>query len=128
MKVIATSMCTALLCGTVALAAESSFTKDFVSCFSYGLVTSAQKSTAGSKAAVLITNMYKADGSSSDYKKLKVQLGSNASQASEVTVTKGTTYDITLKSAQEKGKWLHMFAKGNNPSLDCKVSGYFNAH
>ena len=129
MKVVAISICTMLLCGTVAFASEISFTKKAVPKNKYVLVTYTDKSTTSKTAAVLITNLYKEDGSASTYQKLKVQLGADGMEAGAVTVTKGKTYDITLKSAyQAKGKYIHLFAMGNDPTLNCLASGYLNAH
>lgn len=113
-------------CTFVGSAAEATFSKKFVDSNQFTYVAAATKATKSSTADVKITEMYKSDGSSSSYQYLYVRASSDGSQK---RVKKGQYYEVNLPSSlQERGAWVSLYAKGNNPSLDCKVSGYWVVH
>ncbi len=127
-SVTSITLCIAtILCVTsLASAAESSFTKSSVDSNSYSFVTTEKKDTTSTTAAVKIENIYKADGSASNYSTVDVKA---TSSGTGVSVNKGSTVDISIPSgSQSSGSYVAMYSKGNIPWLDCKISGYWNVH
>lgn len=113
-------------CTLVASATESVFTKRPVDSNSYSYITSAKKETTTTTATVRITNIYKADGSSSWYSTVWVK---PTSTGTGVSVTKGAYCDVTIPSQfRTAGSWVNLYAQGNIPWLDCQISGYWIVH
>ena len=110
----------------VASATEVTFSKAYVDSNQYRSVTSAKKETTTTCADVKITDIYKADGSSSNYKKVYAK----ATYTGEsVLVTKGSYYELTIPASyRSAGNTVYLYAMGHNPSLDCKISGYWLVH
>lgn len=112
-----------------AFAAQSTVSKKFIDSNSWSYITAAKKDAKGSIATVLISQMYDSNKNVADYKKLKIQIGSNGAAASSTTVTKGTSTDITLNSGYTAaGTSLSFYGMGNDPALDCYIDGSFSAN
>lgn len=94
-------------------------------------VASCSKGTDKSSIAVDLYDIYKADGSESDYKKIKARFRSNGSNVldnkNEVTIRKDKDSVYKLKSEYRRpGVCINFRAMGNDPALDCKISGQFD--
>lgn len=107
-------------------AAETQFSAKFVDSNQYTYVCTAQQYSYSDDAALKITQIYKADGSASNYKRVYCK---SLLIGSAVLVEKGTWYDIPIpESLKGAGKNNDLYAMGHDPSLDCKISGYWNVH
>lgn len=115
-------------------AAHTTFSKALVEGNRYTYVTKKDKETSYKYVKLRINTMYTDDNKvASNYKKSKAQLrgydGSSyvrctISDDYGKTVEKGQDERFTLlKKYQAKGKTIKYYAKGNNPDLDCKISG-----
>lgn len=107
-------------------AAEMLFTSKYVDSNTYSEISTSTKQNSGSYGTVQITNIYKADGSSSDYQCVYCKATKNG----EVKlVYKGNWVDLKLPGDyQMPGRGVTLFAMGHNPKLDCRISGYWSAH
>lgn len=73
--------------------------------------------------------MYKVDGSSSNYTRLYVRLGSSGQQASQKLLTEGNWRSFTVDKAMHiLEQQSDFFVMGHDPSLDSRISDFFNAH
>ena len=127
-KIITGAITCLIIVGTVVgtNAAETQFAAKFVDSNQYTYVCTAQQYSYSDYAAVKITQIYKADGSSSNYKKVYCK---SMLIGEERLVEKGTWSDIPIHSSVKgAGKNNELYSKGNDPSLDCKISGYWNVH
>ena len=107
-------------------AAETQFWKKFVDSNEYTYVCTAQQYTYSDKAAVKITEIYKADGSSSNYKQVYCK---SMLIGEYKLVDKGSWEDLKIPdSVKGAGKNNDLYVMGHDPSLDCKISGYWNVH
>lgn len=102
----------------------ASFTKAFVDSNSYTYITQGTMTVAKTYAEVQITNIYDAKGNTSDYKYVKIKATANGE---EKKVKVGNTWTkVSIPSnCQFAGMSLPMLAMGNDPSLDCKITGYW---
>ena len=127
-KLIVGAITCLVMVGTVVgtNAAETQFTAKFVDSNQYTYVCTAQQYTYSDYAAVEITQIFKADGSLSNYKKVYCK---SMPVGTAVLVEKGTWSNIPIHSSVKGvGKSNDLYAMGNDPSLDCKISGYWNVH
>ena len=109
------------------LAGELSFNKKFVDSNSWTLIGSAVKDSDGSYGEVRISKMYDSNQEeAANYKKLKVKAAPNGNQT---LVYKGDWCEVPIPLAyQLKGTSIQLFGMGNDPSLDCYITGYWNVH
>lgn len=115
-------MATHLVCE----AKDASFSNAYVDSNTYSYVTSATALQYSSTADVLVTNILKADGSASNYKQVYCKA---TGSGTPVLVTKGTYYTLTVPiSNRGEGKSIGLYAMGNNPSLDCRISGIWKTY
>ena len=117
-----------MLLSTRALAAEKSFVKTKVDSNEWTYIVTATKADKGETCKVEISNIYKANGSNSNYEAVRGVIRSNtktASVSSNIRLGKKTTTIALLEAYQAKGTILSFYSMGNNPSLDCKISGTF---
>lgn len=113
-------------CTFVASATEAIFTKRSVDSNSYSYITTAKKETTSTTASVQVTNIYKADGSSSWYTTVYAKA---TSTGTPLSVVKGKYYDLTIPSSNRSaGSWVPLYSMGNVPWLDCQISGYWIVH
>lgn len=81
------------------------------------------KVTTDNKVNIRVDTIYKADGSSSDYSKIKIGLFNGATQVkSDSAITKGKTYNIEVEKKYQTTA-ISLNLKGNTTSLDAKVTG-----
>jgi len=85
--------------------------------------------TGDSNPKVKVTTIKKGDGKSSSYSKIKcfVVYGVATEASEHITVTKDTSTTLKIEKAshRKKGSKLTLKGYGNNPILDCQVSGTF---
>lgn len=124
------AMVCVLSIGTEVLAASKTFSKKFVDSNQWTTVVNARKDSTSGFCSVTIDDIYDADGNDCDYKKIKAVCYNSKKVAvnkSSYTVTKGKMCIMGYKSGFSViGKTMTLKAMGNNPSLDCKISGAFN--
>lgn len=106
------------------------FFKKFVDSNQWTTIINAKKDSTSGFCSVTIDDIYDADGNDCDYKKIKAVCYNSKKVAvnkSSYTVTKGKMCIMGYKSGFSViGKTMTLKAMGNNPSLDCKISGAFN--
>ncbi len=122
------AMILAMAIGITCFAAESNFSdeKIFVDSNQYTYITSAVKDNANSTPEVKITAIYDANKNDSDYRQIYVR---GTSIGTSILVSKGSWVEVPIPSgANRVGNNILLYGKGHNPSLDCYVSGYWNAH
>lgn len=118
----------ALVCSIVitAFATDTTFTQRYVDSNTFTQVVSLRKSATSDRATLTLSNIYKADGSTSNYQYI---LAKATNQGSTISVRKGTTRDLSIPEGYRAvGSLIVLYARGNNPSLDCRISGTFNAY
>lgn len=111
---------------SVCFAEGKTFEKRSVDSNTFVSVTGYTKTQTSGTADVKITEIYKADGSASNYKKVYAKVNRDGAEKS---IEKGTEDILDIPAnAQGKGTVIFLYCKGNNPSLDCQVSGWFDGH
>lgn len=129
LRTVVLTLCLVVLMASMAvsvLGTELVFTKAFVDSNQYTLVTGGYKETRSKTAEIYITEIYKADGSDSTYSRVYVRATGNGSK---ILVYKGEHTDITLPSDYwEANRYVALYMMGRDPSLDCRVSGYWIIH
>ncbi len=104
------------------MAKEVIFQKKFVDSNTWCSICTGTKDTTTSTTDLKINNIYKSDGSSSAYRKVKAKIAGGSS----TTAVKGSYVKVTVPSSKRaKGSVVSLQAMGNNPRLDCKISGYW---
>lgn len=107
---------------TLSAGAPISFVRADVDSNTYTYITSNTMTQSKTYAEVKITHILDANGSASDYRYVWVKATPNGT-AKKVEVGDFWT-KISIPSANQfAGMNIAMYAKGNNPSLDCKISG-----
>lgn len=115
-----------MLAATVCSAQEAVITKAYVDSNSYSYVTHAVKDTATDYATFSFTGIYKADGTTSDYRKVYAKANSSGT---EYSLSVGNSYNMTIPAGwRSAGSVVNLYCKGNNPKLDCRISGRWNVH
>lgn len=127
--VVAAIVCV-LSVGIEVLAASKTFSKAFVDSNQWTSIVSARKDSTSGFCSVTVDDIYDADGNTCNYKKVKVVCYNTTNVAvnnSSYTATKGKMCIMGYKSGfNVVGRTMTLKAMGNNPSLDCKISGAFN--
>ena len=101
---------------SVCFAEAKTFTKVNVDSNSYSSET----------ATVNITDIYKANGDPSNYRRVNAKATSTGTPEN---IEKGSDYELDIPSSyQGKGSMVTLYCMGNDPALDCKISGRFNAY
>lgn len=80
------------------------------------------------RTSVKVVDIFKADGSASSYKKVKAKMIVNTYNSDVQTVNKDTIYYFSVPSEYQTGWQYLLKAMGNNPSLDCQITGTFSIH
>ena len=112
---------------------SAAFSKVKVDSNEYTTIAKITKQIKYEYAYVTISDIYKADGSASNYQQIQAKVVYNDNGTwkicEEKAVKKGEKADFHLLiNAQRAGVTLRFRAMGNNPSLDCKVTGYFESY
>lgn len=117
--------------GTEVLAASTTFSHAKVDSNKWKSITKAKKSSTSGFCSVTVDEIYDEDGDECDYSKVKVTCyyGNNvAVTKSSYTATEGKMCIMQYKNGYNiKGRETKLKAKGNNPKLDCEITGAFNA-
>lgn len=124
---------TNIMAATVSDGVSTSYTKVKVDSNEYTTIAKVTKEKKYEYAYVTISNIYKADGSTSNYQQIKGKVVFNDAGTwkicEEKVVKKDTETKFILKNnAKYEGVTLRFRAMGNNPSLDCKVTGHFDSY
>lgn len=111
-------------------AASVPFSSKKVDSNEWTYVVSITRDTTKNSVGVNLSSILKADGSSSNYKNVraKYKVGSNNAldNLSESKLVLGQTVSVKLKPAyQKEGVKVEFYAMGNDPKLDCKITGRF---
>ena len=115
-----------MLTATVCSAKEAVISKAYVDSNTYSNIANAVKDTTTNNAVFNLTAIYKADGTASNYRKVYARANSNGI---EYSVSVGDYCSMTIPAgSRSAGRRVYLYCKGNDPSLDCKVSGYWNVH
>ena len=131
-KVMVSAIVIVSITGSIgADAVATGFKYAYVDSNQYTKVTSYTKVSEKKAIGVMLNNIYKADGSSSDYKKIKAKFRSGGCNVldnkNEVTICKNENNVYLLKSKYRcPGVSITFSAMGNNPALDCQISGIFD--
>lgn len=127
-----------LLASTDVMAASGlvskAFSKVYVDSNTFTTIAKITKQQSYGFAYVTIDGIYKADGSSSNYQKIQGKVHYKSGDdwkicGSQTTIVKGTQAVFTIpKAGSAAGTTLRFRAMGNDPSLDCKISGHFDTY
>lgn len=106
-------------------AAIVSFTKVHVDSNSFNIAVGGTKAIGGDDEGKLyISNIYKSDGSASNYSAVYAKTTYSAPQT---LVSKGVNTTLKIYPGMlEEGDYVPVYMKGRNSALDCKVSGTWN--
>lgn len=104
------------------------FAKEYVDSNEWTYICYSIRSSKATDLEVKITNIYKADGSDSNYKKVKVYCSGGGYDFSTKTAPLNITvsYDVPVNYGAS-GTTYKLYAMGNDPSLDCQITGSFMA-
>lgn len=81
-----------------------------------------------SRTGLYVNEILKTDGSNSSYKKVKAKMIVNVYNSDVLTVNKGNVYYIDVPDQYRDYGGYMLSAMGNNPSLDCLISGGFSIY
>lgn len=110
----------------VILGAEVSFNRKYVDSNTWTYTATDRKETKTDDAELKITQLLKADGSSSDYWRIYAKA---TSSGAKTYVEKGSYWDIPIpEDYREAGKSVSLYLMGHLPSLDCRASGHWVVH
>ena len=132
--IIALAMAICLLPQVNALASVStrdgitSFYKQPVDSNTFTCVCAAMSSKKSTKLEIQLSAIYKGNGSASNYKKVNVnpKMGTTFWGTKTASLTTPAVYSIPDKY-QSAANIYYLYAKGNNPELDCQISGFLIA-
>lgn len=103
------------------------FDNKLVDSNSWTSIAETKKLTSSSTSGtILVGNIYKADGSSSNYNNIFAKATSVGQYRG---VSKGQDYSLTIPaSSRAAGTRIELWAMGNWPWLDCRVSGSWSVY
>lgn len=115
-----------LMLSSVCFAEGVTFEKVLVDSNSFNPIATARKYQTTSIAFFALGNIYKADGSDSNYQQIKVRV---MNKGKTYTVEKGHSYNLDIPEGYQEAGWdVTVYGMGNNPELDCRVSGRWDVH
>lgn len=105
------------------------FTRQYVDSNQWTYVCDSSSTNKSKYLEVKIAAIYKADGSDSNYKKVKMYCAAGSLVVGSETISIGDTkfYDVP-SGYNAAGTINKLFAMGNDPSLDCQISGFFTTN
>lgn len=125
---ICLSPCMYTLASVVYNGPIATFTKQYVDSNEWTYVCYAQSPRKSTELSISISKIYKADGTTSNYKRIKVNPAiRNVLQGSRTLFVGSTTYYTIPSAYRAAGEKYIFFAMGNDPALDCQISGSFIA-
>ncbi|MBD5553788.1 MAG: hypothetical protein HDQ95_00155 [Roseburia sp.] len=104
------------------------FSKEYVDSNEWTYICYSIRSSRTTDLEVKISKIYKADGSDSNYKKVKVYCSGGGYDFSTKIAQLNTTvsYEVPVGYGAS-GTTYKLYAMGNDPSLDCQITGSFMA-
>ena len=129
LRTVVLTLCLVVLMASMAvsvLGTEVVFTRKYVDSNTYSNVAAGFTETDSETATVYVSNIYKANGDPSDYTRVWAKAAYDG-QARRVTINTYTTLTIP-DSNRGSSRYLILYMMGNDPSLDCQVSGYWIIH
>ena len=115
-----------LMLSSVCFAEGVTFEKVLVDSNSFGTIAIARKYQTTPTAYFYLGNIYKANGTDSTYQKIKVRV---MSEGKIYTVERGKSYNLDIPEAYQEAGWdVAVLGMGNDPALDCRVSGRWDVH
>lgn len=105
------------------------FTRQYVDSNQWTYVCDSSSTDKSKYLQVKIAAIYKADGSDSNYKKVKIYCaaGNYVVGSETIGINDSKFYDVP-SDYNAAGTINKLFAMGNDPSLDCQISGFFTTH
>lgn len=108
---------------TSVYAGTSSFINSEVDSNEWSYITATANTSGSSTGTVLISNIYKADGSASNYTTVFARATLDGTY---IGVSKGRDYSLDIPAAyRARGISVSLYAMGNWPWLDCRMSGHW---
>lgn len=103
------------------------FTKQYVDSNEWTYVCYAKDSYSCKEVSICIDNIYTASGTDSWYSSVKVRpcFGNDLYEITNLKKNKTIYYTIPT-AYRAAGNYYRLFAMGNNPSLDCQITGVFS--
>lgn len=124
-KVSVILMVLAIMTSSVAVYAES-YCNVYVYGARYTVVADGQSEHSGNFVTVTVTNIYKADGSESEYSKVRGDVvdenGNQISVNTDELIELYTARNIILSQVYARGSKMKLRMKGNKSNLDCIVT------
>ena len=128
-KVVVSFLLVAMLLMTMvtsAYAGTSSFLKKYVDSNTWSYITATANSSGSSTGTILISNLYKADGSNSNYTTV---FAKPTSEGTSIGASKGRDCNLDIPAAyRAKNTSVALYAMGNWPWLDCQMSGHWTVN
>lgn len=105
------------------------FNKQYVDSNEWTYVCYTSDTVSSKEVSIKIDTIYTASGAESLYQKVKVSpsFGNTLQASTTLELNKKLYYTIPLAYRNAGNQYL-LFAMGNNPALDCQISGFFTAH
>lgn len=126
LKTVATTAAVLMLMGTMVWGVQMNFSSVYVDSNTYTPVVTGTKQTSIGNTQLYINNLYKADGSASSYRRVYAKA---TSSGTPVSAQLGSWCSLALPSAyQMAGSRVILYLMGNDPSLDCRASGYWDIY
>lgn len=122
------------VCGTVYATVSkngsiTNFTKEYVDSNEWTYICDTSNTSGCTDVSLRVDSIYKADGSSSNYSKVKIYCSVSGVTFASDTISKEQTYFYDVpKGSQGAGATYDLYVMGNNPSLDCQITGFYTAH
>ena len=115
-----------LMLSSVCFAEGVTFEKVLVDSNSFTTIAIARKYQTTPTAYFYLGNIYRANGTDSNYKKIKVRVMDGDKI---YTVEKGHFYNLDIPKDYQAAGWdVAVYGMGNDPALDCRVSGRWDVH
>lgn len=111
---------------TSVYAGTASFLKQDVDSNTWSLITVTANSSGSSTGTLLISNLYKADGSNSNYTTVFAKATSDGTY---IGASKGRDYSLDIPATYRvRNTPVELYARGNWPWLDCQMSGHWTVN
>ncbi len=124
-KVGIAAMALIILTSSMAAFAQS-YTDVYVFGSQYTVAADGESENTANYVVVVLTDIYKADGTSSNYSKVKGDVvntsGDQISTKTDCPITVQETTTIMLSHVFARGTKMKLRLKGNNSTLDCIVN------
>ena len=107
----------------------ATFAKEYVDSNQWTYICNTSDDVSSKEVCIRVTKIYTASGEDSLYQKVKVSPSfGNTMQASTTIKLDDKVYYTIPVAYRAAGNQYLLFAMGNNPALDCQISGFFTAY